>query len=115
FSKMTTAFAGDVAPDIFFYTLDDVPVRAANNTIANLTPFIERDKYDLSDLYETDVGFGSYDGQQYALPASSTSRMLFYNLDLLEAAGLTEADVPKTWDELYEVAHKMDIVEDGVI
>lgn len=115
FSKMTTAFAGDVAPDIFFYTLDDVPVRAANNTIANLTPFIERDKYDLSDLYETEVGFGSYDGQQYALPASSTSRMLFYNLDMLEAAGLTEADVPKTWDELYEVAHKMDIVEDGVI
>lgn len=115
FSKMTTAFAGDVAPDVFMYTLDDVPIRAEAGTIANLSPYMEADNYDTSDLYEAEVAAGVYNGDQYALPLSSTCRLLWYNLDLFEAAGLTEEDVPTTWEELYEVAHKMDIVEDGVI
>lgn len=115
FSKMTTAFAGDVAPDVFMYTMDDVPTRAAAGTIANLTPYMEADGYDTSDLYEAEVAAGVYDGNQYALPMSSTCRVLWYNLDLFKDAGLSEEDVPSTWEELYDVAHKMDIVEDGVI
>lgn len=115
FSKMTTAFAGDVAPDVFLYTMDDVPARAATGTIANLTPYMEADGYDTSDLYEAEVASGVYEGNQYALPFSSTCRVLWYNLDMFEEAGLTEADVPTTWDELYDVAKKMDVVEDGVI
>lgn len=115
FSKMTTAFSGGVAPDVFLYTLDDVPVRAANGTIMDLTPYINKDNYSLDDFYKTELGFGAYNGQQYALPFSSTCRLLYYNLDMFKEAGLTEADVPKTWDDLYKVAHKMDKVNSGTI
>lgn len=115
FSKMTTAFAGDVAPDVFLYTMDDVPTRAAAGTIANLTPYMEADGYTTDDLYEAEVAAGIYEGNQYALPFSSTCRVLWYNLDMFKEAGLTEADVPTTWDELYEVAKKMDKVEGDVI
>lgn len=115
FSKMTTAFAGGVAPDVYMYTMDDVPTRAASGTIMDLTPYMEADQYDTSDLYEAEVEAGLYEGDQYALPMSSTCRVLWYNLDLFKAAGLSEADIPSTWEELYDVAHKMDIVENGVI
>lgn len=115
FDKMTTAFSGGVAPDVFIYTMDNIPSRAADEVTMNLTPYIERDNYSLNDLYELEVSAGVYDEKQYALPFSSTCRLLYYNIDMMEAAGLTEADVPTTWDELYEVAHKMDIVENGTI
>lgn len=115
FNKMTTAFSGGMAPDVFLYTMDDVPTRAAAGTIANLKPYMEADHYDTSDLYEAEIEAGIYQGGQYALPFSSTCRLLWYNLDLFEAAGLTEEDVPTTWEELYQVAHKMDVIEDGVI
>lgn len=115
FDKMTTAFSGGVAPDVFMYTLDDVVARASTGTIMDLSPYMEAEGYDLSDYYESELRFGTYEGDYYALPLTSMCRVLYYNLDLFEAAGLTEADVPTTWDELYEVAHKMDIVEDGTI
>ena len=115
FGKMTTAFSGGVAPDVFMYTMEDVPARAANNTVVNLTPYMERDGFDTGDYYELELEAGVYEGGQYALPLSSTCRMLWYNLDMFEEVGLTEADVPTTWDELYEVAHKMDVVNEGII
>ena len=34
---------------------------------------------------------------------------VYYNKDMWEAAGLTEADIPKTWDEMREVAKKLTI------
>ena len=32
---------------------------------------------------------------------------VWYNTDMWKAAGLTEADYPKTWDQLLEVAKKL--------
>lgn len=115
FAKMTTSFSGGVAPDVFMYTLDNVVTRAETETTMNLSPFIERDSFDVNNFFEKERIFGQYNGDYYALPFSSTGRMLYYNLDMFEAAGMTEADVPKTWDELKTVAKKMDLVEEGLI
>jgi multiple sugar transport system substrate-binding protein len=41
---------------------------------------------------------GSVDGEQYGLPFAASTRVLFYNKDLFEKAGLT--DPPHTWKEL---------------
>lgn len=32
---------------------------------------------------------------------------VWYNTDMWESAGLTDADYPQTWDELLEVAKKL--------
>ncbi|MFJ7422117.1 ABC transporter substrate-binding protein [Streptomyces uncialis] len=39
---------------------------------------------------------------QYGMPFASSTRLLFYNKDLFERAGITKA--PRTWDELQEAA-----------
>ncbi|TAH67257.1 MAG: ABC transporter substrate-binding protein [Anaerolineaceae bacterium] len=45
------------------------------------------------------------EGRIYGLPHNSNSLLMFYNKDMLEDAGYTEA--PKTWAELEEVAAKV--------
>jgi multiple sugar transport system substrate-binding protein len=38
---------------------------------------------------------------------------VYYNTDMWAAAGLTDEDIPQTWDEFREVAKKLTIREDG--
>jgi len=45
------------------------------------------------------------DGKQWMLPYSIDSNLILYRKDILEAGGVKEA--PKTWDELYDVAKKL--------
>lgn len=106
--KLDIVVAGGKAPDIGLNTLDDAKSRAMAGQIYNLQPLIERDNFDTSVFYDNQLEFGTYNGDLYAFPFTATTRVLYYNLDLFEAAGLSEEDVPTTWSELYEVAKKLD-------
>jgi ABC-type glycerol-3-phosphate transport system substrate-binding protein len=44
-------------------------------------------------------------GKQWALPYSVDSNLILYRKDILDAGGVKEA--PKTWDQFYEVAAKL--------
>ncbi|MFB9275710.1 ABC transporter substrate-binding protein [Cohnella cellulosilytica] len=62
-------------------------------------------------------GFTTIDGKIYALPHFTPRRfahVMYYNKDVLEKAGLTEADVPKSWDELVAVSDKIRAVGSDV-
>ncbi|WP_158802067.1 MULTISPECIES: extracellular solute-binding protein [unclassified Acidisoma] len=48
---------------------------------------------------------GSYQGEQYGIPFTTSSRAFFYNKKLFAEAGI--ADAPKTWDELQADAAKI--------
>lgn len=99
------------APDIGLNTLDNSISRADAGLIYDLSPLIKRDNFNLGDFYQNQIDFGTYKGDIYSLPFTSTTRVLYYNLDLFQKAGLTEADVPKTWDELSKVAKQLDKVD----
>ena len=57
-----------------------------------------------SDILETFVKYGTYDGKFYGFPDLSSARALFYNADLFKQAGI--AGPPKTWAELEDSAKK---------
>lgn len=61
---------------------------------------------ELDQFYEGPLSSCTIDGKIYGLPQNTNCLAIYYNLDILEANGLTEEDIPKTWDELYEVAKK---------
>jgi multiple sugar transport system substrate-binding protein len=48
---------------------------------------------------------GQYNGKQYGIPVSGSSRSLFYNKALFKQAGISQP--PKTWDELLADAKKL--------
>lgn len=51
------------------------------------------------------------DGKVYYIDYGIMTGSVYYNKDMWEAAGLTDADYPKTWDEMREVAKKLTIKE----
>lgn len=52
------------------------------------------------------------DGETFYLDLGLMSGAIYYNTDMWEAAGLTEADIPTTWDQFREIAKKL-TVRDG--
>lgn len=57
--------------------------------------------YDMEDLLDGLLRFGTVDGQIYGIPVNGDAEILYYRQDLFEEHGLT---VPVTMDELYETA-----------
>lgn len=52
------------------------------------------------------------DGKVYYIDYGMMTGSVYYNKDMWEKAGLTDDDIPKTWDEMIEVAKKLTI-KDG--
>ncbi|MFH0992837.1 MAG: extracellular solute-binding protein [bacterium] len=115
--KINIAVSSQTAPDLGLSTLDDVASRAEEGVLYNLSELLAADPtgFDVNQFYANQLEFATYDGDLYALPFTATTRVLYYNLDMFAAVGLTEADVPTTWTELFDIAKQLDIVDDGVI
>lgn len=60
----------------------------------------------------TNVKAHVIDGKVYYIDLGLMSGAIYYNKDMWTAAGLTEADIPTTWDQFREVAKKL-TVRDG--
>lgn len=54
------------------------------------------------DMENSIVSVNSYDGTQYTVPFGYSTNVLYYNVDLLAAAGYDADSMPTTWDELEE-------------
>ena len=91
------ASAGEL-PDIVILDNPDHAAYAAMGIFADITG-----KFDVSKYYEGPVNSCTLDGKLYGVPFGSNDLVLFYNEDMLAAAG---CDVPTTWDELLDVAKK---------
>jgi len=115
--KINVAVSSRTAPDLGLSTIDDVVSRAEAGVLYNISDLMSADPtgIDINQFYEAQLQFATYDSSLYALPFTATTRVLYYNLDMFADAGLTEADVPHTWSELYAVSKQLDIVEDGTI
>ena len=91
------ASAGEL-PDIVILDNPDHAAYAAMGIFADITG-----KFDVSKYYDGPVNSCTLDGKLYGVPFGSNDLVLFYNEDMLAAAG---CDVPTTWDELLDVAKK---------
>jgi len=119
--RVNVAIASGNAPDVALHTIDNVVLRASNGALYNITELIEadiaagRETIAVENYLENQLDVAAYDGNLYALPFSATTRVLYYNLDLFEEAGLSETDVPTTWSELHTVAKQLDDVSGNTI
>ena len=74
---------------------------AKQGSIADLTALMEADGYDDSQLSDQI----QYEGNTYMIPVVNFAYPMYVNMDILEAAGVTE--VPTTWTEFIEVSKKV--------
>jgi multiple sugar transport system substrate-binding protein len=80
----------------------------------NLIPYMEPYDIPLEELSADYVGVEAHvvDGEVYYVDFGLMTGLIYYNTTMWEAAGLTDADIPETWDEFREVAKKL-TVRDG--
>lgn len=80
-----------------------------NSQDALLRPHMEAYDIDLKDLEAdyTNVETHVVDGKVTYIDSVINTGNIYYNKDLWAEAGLTEDDIPQTWDELIEVAKKL--------
>ncbi|MBQ1364525.1 MAG: extracellular solute-binding protein, partial [Clostridia bacterium] len=94
--QLSIGAAADALPDLVILDNPDHAAYAAMGIFADIT-----DKFDVSTYYPGPVNSCTLDGKLYGVPFGSNDLVLFYNEDMLAAAG---CKVPTTWDELLEAA-----------
>ena len=104
-SKVQTAFQAGNSPDIFLNSNSRFLRYYNPGLLQDLTPFMEKEA--INDYYSNVIFPRTVDGKIYALPMEVEPLAMFYSEKAFEKAGLSESDVPKTWDQLLEVASKV--------
>lgn len=78
--------------------------------LVDLGPYIDRDRKEFRSKDIIALSAGKWKGIQTAVPISPYIQILYYRKDLFDKYGL---DVPKTWDDLYQVGKKLTRDTDG--
>lgn len=87
-------------PDLVLLDSPDHASYASMGIFADVT-----EKFDVSNYYEGPVASCTIDDVLYGVPFGCNCLALYYNTDMLEAAGIAEA--PQTWDDLKAAAEKL--------
>lgn len=61
------------------------------------------------DIYSNMLATYTYEGRQVAIPFNASAILLYCNMDAFAEVGLTEDDIPTTWDEVIDVCEKLTI------
>ena len=104
-SKLQTAFASGQGPDIFIISPGDFLRYYNGGVLVDLTPYMEdaAKKDFFPNVMETRI----VDEKIYGVPYDVVPLAMFYSLKAFEEAGLSESDIPKTWDQFLEIARKL--------
>lgn len=100
--KYMLALQNGTAPDVVACALDWTTTFGNAGLLAPLDEFIEKDGVDINQYVPGAIAASTVDGKLCALPFRSETYTLYYNKDILAAAGYDKA--PETWDEVKEIA-----------
>lgn len=104
-SALQTAFQSGQGPDIFLISPGDFLRYYNGGVLQDLTPHLSEEAK--ADYIPGVLDTRMVDGKIFGLPMEVEPLALYYGHAAFEKAGLSEADVPKTWDELLAVADKL--------
>ncbi|NEZ58399.1 ABC transporter substrate-binding protein [Adonisia turfae] len=96
------------APTISFQGINQVRQFVDAGHASDLSEFVAADsRWTDGGLYESMMALGEFDGKQYAIPFAVSTPIMYYNVELLEQAGLDPENPPQTWPEVIEAAKKV--------
>jgi multiple sugar transport system substrate-binding protein len=101
--QLSQGFSSNNPPDLFYLSTDQMAAYAATDS---LEPYAES-LPNADDFYPNLREAFTYDGQFMCAPKDFSTLALIINEDMWTDAGLTDADIPTTWDELSAVAAKL--------
>lgn len=75
--------------------------------IVPVQEFIDRDKFDVSQLEPNILAYYRVGDRLYSMPFNTSTAILYYNKDLFKQAGLNPERPPQTFEEIEEYAKKL--------
>ena len=108
-TKLPIAITSGTGPDLFWMH------NAYTDTMVPITEPLPEEIFP-SDVLNADfrqVELHRIDGKLYYIDTGLMSSVLMYNKTMWAEAGLTEEDLPETWDELIEVCQKLTKTDDA--
>lgn len=110
-TKVILATQSNTAPEMFFTH------NGWTNAIVNVCgmPWTKENGFDLDGLRADfcDLDGFVYGDNLYYIVLGTMTNGIFYNKDIWAEAGLTDADIPATWDEMIEVAQKLTVFDEN--
>ena len=108
--KILTAFVGNALPDILYFYPEYIGQFVELGAIKPLDDWL--DKFSIkSDIKPNLIKGMEINGHIWSVPMHTSNIGIFYRPKLFESAGITE--IPKTWEELREIAKKLTIDKNG--
>ena len=104
-SKLQTAFASGQGPDIFIISPGDFLRYYNGGVLVDLSQYMEDAAK--KDFFDNVMETRMVDGKIYGLPMEVEPMAMYYSQKAFSEAKLSEADIPKTWDQLIEVSKKL--------
>ena len=117
-TKMTTGVAARTLPDVFWGHLAYFSGLVSKGALLDLTPYIQKDKLDLSIYYQSLLDNWKYQGKQYGIPKDWDTICLMYNKDAFEKAEIPYPSADWSWNprnggEFVQVLQKLTIDQNG--
>ena len=100
YTVVNTRISGNSAPDIL--NIDVFADYQADDLLLPAEEFVSPETY--AKMYPAFLEQSNIDGTIWAIPDLASARAMYYNVDILEAAGV---EVPTTWEELTEACKKI--------
>ena len=102
--KIAAAYGAGNPPDVSF--MWDYP--SFYQSLEALDEYLLKDKsFDVNDLVPGLLKQNQFQGKTYGLPSGFSTRVMFYNKDMFDAAGLAYPTENWTWEDLRNYAKKL--------
>lgn len=105
--QMTGMITAGEAPDVFQGGYDMAASFYQKNLLTDWSGQVSAEPEFVDSLYDGTMSGWQLDGKTYGFPSLVNVYGVFYNKDLLAAAGVAEPTADWTWDDLWEMAEKL--------
>lgn len=104
-TRLVTAFASGAGPDIFLISPGDFLRYYNGGVLEDLTPYMTQEAID--DFFPQAMATRMVDGHVYGLPMEQEPLAIFYDIASFEEHGLSEGDLPTTWEQMLELGQQL--------
>lgn len=107
--KLLSSLSAGTGPDLVVLPPDTAKGYITQHAFESTDDFYSDSKNDTAVLRKNVVKDGMVDGKHYGVPMGDAPYSVYYNKKLFEKAGITEADYPKTLDDLAKLAQRLTV------
>ncbi|OWW00361.1 ABC transporter substrate-binding protein [Rhizobium sp. R693] len=102
-------------PDLTFIGLNRLRMANERDIPVDMGPLIAKDKSMAEQGFSDNIlKLAQVNGKQVGLAFATSNPIMYYNADLLKAAGANPDNPPKTWDEVIELGARIKALGNGV-